>query len=152
MLRKVAGAFLVLGLALGALGAGVAASFTDNAHADMSITVGTFDIVLTSAQGQVSNDGDTVTYGAPTIDRSGPDSALFKFTIHNQGSMAAVIHISATAVPAPFHDYLVAHPVANFMLDAGDSQEITAGLTWTELGMSDLSDTYSITYTIAASA
>ena len=151
-LRKAAGLLLALGLTLGALGAGVAASFTDSTHADMAITVGTFDSTLSSAQGQVSADGDTVTYAAPTIDRSLADAALFTFTIHNNGTMAAAIHVSATAVPAPFHDYLGAHPVADFSLAAGGSREITAGLTWTELGMSDLGDTISITYTVIGSA
>lgn len=118
-LRKAAGLLLALGLTLGLLGAGVSASFTDSAHADMAISVGTFDITLTSALGQVSADGDTVTYAAPTIARSDADSALFTFTVHNGGTMAAAIHVSATAVPTPFHDYLVSHPVADFSLPAG---------------------------------
>ena len=118
----------------------------------MAISVGTFDITLTSALGQVSADGDTVTYAAPTIARSDADSALFTFTVHNGGTMAAAIHVSATAVPTPFHDYLVSHPVADFSLPAGGSREITAGLTWTELGMADLGDTISITYTVVATA
>jgi predicted ribosomally synthesized peptide with SipW-like signal peptide len=62
-IRKWAAALAVTALALGLIGAGVAATFTDDATASQTATVGVMDIQLDSstAGATLSTDGDTLT-------------------------------------------------------------------------------------------
>jgi predicted ribosomally synthesized peptide with SipW-like signal peptide len=153
-LRKLAGLLVAFGLMLGLIGAGVSAQFTDNATAQMSVRVGTFDITLSSTQGTVSCplntfDSCTVTYTAPEIQSSAPASAPFSFTVTSNGTIPANITVSAVVTGGgPFSDSLGA--VAPFQLTNGQSHVFSGGLSWTELGMSDLGTTHSVTYTILA--
>ncbi len=157
-LRKIAGLLAAFGLTLGLIGAGVSATFTDGATAQMSVHVGTFNIDVTSEQGAVTctpgqpgqetGAACTITYNAAEIQSSVASSASFVFTVTSTGTIPALIHVTATTPPAPFTDVLGA--VADFTLNQGESHTFNAGLGWPELFNGDLGDSASITYTILA--
>jgi hypothetical protein len=151
-LRKIASLLVAFGLVLGLFGAGISAQFTDQATAGMTIQVGTFDISVTSAQGTVSCPAGlnvcTVSYTASTIQSSAAGTSPFVFTVTSNGSIPALIHVTATSPATPFADVLV--PVADFTLNNGGSHVFNAGLSWPELINGNLGMSTSITYTILA--
>jgi hypothetical protein len=155
-MRKIAAFLVTIGLALGLMGAGISATFSDGATAQMTVRVGSFNIDVSSAQGVVAcSPGPapavcTVTYDAGTILSSAAGSMPFNFTVTSTGTIPAVIHVTATTPEAPFTDMLGG--VADFTLNQGESHVFNAGLSWPELFNPQLGMTASITYTIAASA
>ncbi len=146
--RKFATLLATAGLSLTLIGAGLGATFTDSATAGVTVQVGTFNIDITSAQGTVV--GNTVTFAVPTIQSSAAGSAPFAFTVTSTGSIPALIHVTTTGPAAPFVDML--GPVADFTLTEGESHVFNGGLDWPELFNGQLGQSYSVTYTIEASA
>jgi hypothetical protein len=138
-------------LALGLVGTGIQASFTDRATTSESVSVGTFGIEVSATQqgAVVSPDKHSVTFTVPTIMASAASSAPFQFTVKSTGSIPALIHVTQTAPLAPFTS-LLANPVADVTLDQNETQVYDAGLSWPELTNADLGKTTSITYTIDA--
>jgi predicted ribosomally synthesized peptide with SipW-like signal peptide len=147
-LRKIAGLAAAFSLAIGMVGSGVSAAFTDQVTATQNITVGTFGCSISSDTGTV--DGKTLTYNAPEIQSSAPGSSPFSFTVTNTGAITAVLQFSETALAAPFSSIL-ATPVAPVTLAGGASTTYNAGIAWPELGMADLGKHPSITYTVSCS-
>jgi len=149
-LRKAAGLLVAAGLAVGLIGAGVSAQFTDSAVATTTIHVGTFNIdISSSAPGVVQVDGTSVTYTCPDIQSSAAGSCSFPFTLTNTGSIPATIAISATVPASPFTAVAIG-PVAP--IAGGAHVDLSGGLQWTELFNANLNQTVSVTYTISASA
>ena len=149
------------GAALALIGTGVASSFTDSATASENISVGTLGLQITSptAGAVVTNTGTlpgatvhTVTYTAPTIELSAPGSAPLDFTITNTGTMAFTFSISSSDNMKDGFLDILGSP-GPFTLAPGVSQSFNAGLQWYgELTNASLGNTYSITYTITATA
>ncbi len=152
-MRKIATLLVALGLTLGLLGAGISATFTDNASATMTVQVGTFDISLASSQGTVDCPAGlgvcTVTYTAPDIMSSTAANAPLTFTVTSNGTIPAKIHVTATTPAAPFTDML--GPVADFTLGQNESHVFNGGIAWPELFNAQLGMSTSVTYTVAAS-
>ena len=145
-MRKIAALLVALGLTLGLLGAGISATFTDTATAEVGVQVGTFGISISSAQGTVT--GSSVYYDAGFIQSSVAGSRAFTFTITNDESIPATISIVATVTgPAAFS--AVAPPVS-FTLAQGESHVVTGGIQWDELFNPDLGQNASVSYAITA--
>jgi len=153
--RKFAGILMVSGLVLGLIGSGVGASFSDSTTAKLSISVGTFGIVINSTTPNAvvtptAPNGASVTYTCPDIESSAAGNCPLAFTITSTGTMPANITVAATAVAAPFADMLA--PVAPYVLAGGGHTDFAGGISWGVLGMTDLGQSVSITYTITATA
>jgi hypothetical protein len=155
-MRRFTASLATFALVLGLFGAGISATFSDSATAQMTVHVGTFNIDMTSAQGVVAcSPGPapavcTVTYDAGTILSSAAGSKPFAFTVTSTGSIPALIQVAASSPAAPFADLLA--PTADFTLNQGESHVFNAGLSWSELSNAQLGMDVSITYTITASA
>ena len=154
-LRKVASVLVGLGLVIGLMGAGVGASFTDQATAAASITVGTLHITVTSTASGCVTTGNSVACTLPAINASAAGSAAFPFTVNNTGTIDAHITITSAIVAAPvggtaFTDALA--PVTGFALAHGASAPFAGGLSWAELVSGNEAQTITITYTIVATA
>ena len=147
-LRKIAGLAAAFSLAIGMIGSGVSAAFTDQVTAVQNVNVGTFACSISSDNGTV--DGKTLTYNAPAITSSAAGSSPFSFTVTNTGAITAVLQFSQTALAAPFSSILAA-PVAPVTLVGGASTTYNAGIWWPELTMADLGKHPSITYTVSCS-
>ena len=149
-LRKVASVLVGLGLVIGLMGAGIGASFTDTATATANIHVGTFNIDISStAPGVVTVDGTSVTYTCPTIQSSAAGSCAFPFTVTSTGSIPATVTVAVTTAPAsPFVDLLGSQ--APVTLNQGQAHTYAGGVSWPELGNSNLGAATSITYTVSA--
>jgi predicted ribosomally synthesized peptide with SipW-like signal peptide len=145
-IRKIAGLAAAFSLAVGMVGSGVSAAFTDQVTAVQNLNVGTFGCAISSDTGTV--DGKTLTYNAPEITGSAAGSSPFSFTVTNTGVITAVLQFSETALAAPFSSIL-ATPVAPVTLAGGASTTYNAGIAWTELSMADLGKHASITYTVS---
>jgi hypothetical protein len=143
---------MAFGLTVGLIGAGVGANFTDSATAVANISVGTFNVdVSTTVTGCTVVDGTSVTCTLPTIQSSVAGTAAFPFTITSTGSIPANITVAVTTAPAaPFTDALGV--VTPFTLTQGQSHLFNGGLSWPELVNAQLGMSTSITYTISATA
>jgi hypothetical protein len=146
-IRKIVGLFAGFALAVGLIGAGVGAQFTDSVTAKENITVGTFACqIIQPSSGTIAADGKSVEYNAPPILSSAPGSDPFSFTVENTGSIPQVLTVSSSAVSAPFSAMLA--PVVPVTLTTGQTQLYNVGLQWTELDNSWLGKSGSITYTV----
>jgi predicted ribosomally synthesized peptide with SipW-like signal peptide len=144
-LRKIAGLAAAFSLAVGMIGTGVSAAFTDQVSAVQNINVGTFGCSITSALGSVS--GKTVTYTAPDIMSSAAGTSPFTFNVASTGTIPVVLHVSQNGVASPFSDMLGAQtPVT--LTGVGANHDYAAGLQWTELTNANLNQHVSITYTV----
>jgi predicted ribosomally synthesized peptide with SipW-like signal peptide len=145
----------MMAVAVGLIGWGVSAQFTDSAHASATIAVGTFGINISSTTpgAVVSNSNHTVTYTAPTIQSSAAGSAGLSFTVTTTGSMPAHVVVSSDggspALTAPWSD-LFANPGPKDIAGNGGSLTYTGGIGWSELGNADLGSSRSVTYTVTA--
>jgi predicted ribosomally synthesized peptide with SipW-like signal peptide len=144
-LRKIAGLAAAFSLAVGMIGSGVSAAFTDQVKAIQNIHVGTFSCGITSEFGTVS--GKTLTYSPTDIASSAAGHSAFSFTVTNTGSISAALQISETALAAPFSSML-ATPVAPVILAGGANTTYNAGIQWPELTNVDQGKSASITYTV----
>ncbi len=153
-LRKVAGLLMAFGLAVGLIGAGVGASFTDSATAVANINVGTFGISIdsTTPNAVVSNANHTVTCPTVSIMSSAAATAPCEFTVTSTGTINPTITITATT-PASLGTNAVTSLLAiptPFVLTT--PQSFNGGLSWGVLDNTALGQSSSITYTISASA
>jgi predicted ribosomally synthesized peptide with SipW-like signal peptide len=151
-LRKLAGLAAGFALAVGLIGAGVSASFTDSVKAQENINVGTFQckIVAATPSGAsdgIAVDGKSVTYTAPTIESSAPGSAPFSFTVQNTGSIADVLTVATSPVSAPWS--IINAPFVPVPLAAGASHVYNTGVSWTELDNSNLGQSGTVTWTVS---
>jgi len=144
-LRKIVGLLAGFALAVGLIGAGVGAQFTDSVTAQQNIHVGTFSCDITSANGNVS--GKTLTYNAPPITSSAAGNSAFTFTVTNTGTISAALQISETALAAPFSSMLTM-PVAPVVLAGGNATTYNAGIQWAALSNANRGESVSITYTV----
>jgi predicted ribosomally synthesized peptide with SipW-like signal peptide len=152
--KKIAGLFAGFALAVGLIGAGVSASFTDSVTAQQNINVGTFSCGITTAStgatfGAVDALGyaHSVSYTAPTIMSSAPGNAPFSFTVKNTGSIPDVLTVATSAVSAPWS--IIGAPFAPVALAAGDSHPYNTGVSWTELGNGNLGASGTVTWTVS---
>ena len=152
-LKKVVGLLAGFALAVGLIGAGVGAVFTDSVTAKENINVGTFQckiVAATPSAASLSADGKSLTYTAPTIMSSAAGSIPFGFTVRNRGTMPMVLTVEMTALAAPFSSILV-DPVAPVTLGTTNpsyQKVYAAGIQWTELGNANIGQAVSITYTV----
>ena len=148
-LRKVAGLLAASGLVIGLMGNGVGAQFTASVTGQQNINVGTFGCQIVAGDGYVVS-GSTITYNAPTILSSVASNSPFHFVVKNTGTIPMWMNITAGPVSGtnagPFSTLPLSAAVA---VGAGATQGFDAGLQWTELDNSNLSQPYSIVYTVA---
>ncbi|MDP9467685.1 MAG: hypothetical protein M3P32_02935 [Chloroflexota bacterium] len=147
-MRKIATLLVALGLTLGLLGAGISATFTDSATGTTTVSVGTFNIDLSSSTPGAVVTGGNISLTFPTIQSSAAGSAPLVFTVTSTGSIPALIHVTATTPVAPFTDRLGS--VADFTLTQGQTHVFDAGLSWPELFNGDLGTSAAVTYTVSA--
>lgn len=150
-LRKIAGLFAGFALAVGLIGVGVNASFTDSVTAQENINVGTFqckivDATPLAASDGIALDGKSVTYTAPPIQSSVAGSAPFSFTVKNTGSIDSVLTVSTSPVSAPWS--IINEPFTAVPLAAGGTHVYNTGVKWTELNNSNLGQTGTVTWTV----
>lgn len=157
-LRKIAGLLAAFGLALGLIGGGVGAAFTDTATAAQSITVATLSCQISAASGPGSFSGigsHTLSYTAPLITAS-TGSAPFSFTVQNNGGIPEAVSVSAgpiselpSYVVGPFSAPAPVPTGATVLANNGDTVAYTAGLSWAGLTNADMGQTVSVTYTVS---
>jgi hypothetical protein len=154
-LRRAAGLLAVSGLLVGLLGSGVGASFLDAVTGTENINVGSFQCIITgSTQGTVSGDNKSVTYTAPTITSSAPDSAPFDFTVKNDGTIPMALSVSGPVWGGNLDGSFsgIAPTVApSAILAPGASATVSTGIQWTALDSNDLGDSGSATWTVSCS-
>jgi len=152
-LRKIIGLLAGFALAVGLIGAGVGAQFTDSVTAQQNISVGTFSCTIASVSGVgvTQVDAHTLTYAAPEIDSSAAGSDPVSFTVTNTGSITQVQTItSAWAGNLPLTEFSNLLPAtAPQTVVGGNSYTYSGGIAWTVLGSGDLGKSGSITYTVA---
>jgi hypothetical protein len=93
--RKVATTLGVAGLALGLLGAGVGATYTDSATAAQNISVGTFSCRVSATDPHAVVSGNSVTINLPPILSSASSNYLMDVTVTNTGTIPQIVHWSA---------------------------------------------------------
>jgi predicted ribosomally synthesized peptide with SipW-like signal peptide len=154
-LRKIVGLLAGFALAVGLIGVGVSASFTDSVTAKENINVGTFSCGITDATagatlGAVGANGyaHSVTYTAPKIMSSDASSAPFSFTVLNVGSIPDVLTVATSPVlSTPWS--IIGAPFAPVALAAGASHPYNTGVSWTELGSGELDGHFTVTWTVS---
>jgi len=151
-LRKIAGLLLAGSLSLALIGGGVAATWSvSGGTAAETVNVGIMACTITDATPGASGIGTpTVTYTAPLITKSAPDSAPFWFIVSNTGNVplkaSAVGVVVASPALAPFSDIGVT-PGATTLTNYGDWVKFNAGLSWTDL-TGFMGATATVTYTV----
>ena len=147
-LRKLAGLAAGFALAVGLIGAGVSASFTDSVTAKENINVGTFQCkIVDPSMGNLSADGKSLVYTAPTIMSSAAGSAPMTFTVQNTGSIADVLTVATSPVSGPWS--IINAPFAPVSLAAGGTHLYSTGVSWTELDNSNLGQSGTFTWTVS---
>jgi hypothetical protein len=153
-LKKVVGLLAGFALAVGLIGAGVGAVFTDSVTANENINVGTFSCGITTATtgatyGAIDALGyaHSVSYTAPTIMSSAAGTAPFFFTVKNTGSIADVLTVATSGVSSPWS--IINAPFTAVPLAAGASTTYNTGVQWTELNNSNLGQTGTATWTVS---
>jgi len=149
-LRKASVLLIVAGLAVGLIGPGISATFTDAVSAEQHINVGTFGCNISHATNGavISADHKSVAYNAPDIMSSAPGSAPFTFTVSSTGSIPVVLQVTQTTPAAPFTSIL-GSPVADVVLNQGGTHDYAAGLQWPELTNTTLGMAVSISYSVS---
>jgi hypothetical protein len=148
-IRKIAGLAAGFALAVGLIGNGVSAQWSNQVTAQENITVGSFGCAIVDWTGGSSLTGQaSVTFTAPPINISDAGAAPFSFTVKNTGTVAQVLTVSSlmTGLPAPFSDSLGAQsPV---VLAGSVSHTYNGGLSWTDLTNYPNGATGNIKYTV----
>ena len=149
------------GAALALIGTGVASSFTDSATASENISVGTLGITITSStpmrrwstqeRSRVSRFTPSPTLRRPSSS-SAPGSAHLQFTVNNTGTMDVTVSVSSSDQMQDGFTDVLGSP-QGIPIAAGGHHDFDAGLQWLSgLTNASLGKTYSITYTITATA
>jgi hypothetical protein len=152
-IRKIAGLAAGFTLAVGLIGNGVSAQWTNQVTAQENIHVGSFGCAIVNWTGAGTNPTaqQSVTFDAPAINSSAAGTAPFSFTVKNTGTVAQVLTVSSqiTSLPTQFSDMLGAQsPV---FLAGNAAQVYNGGLSWTDLSSYTDSATGNIKYTVACS-
>ncbi|MDQ2961058.1 MAG: CalY family protein [Candidatus Dormibacteraeota bacterium] len=164
-LRQTAGLVAAGATVLALIGVGVGAVFSDSATATANISVGTFEIQITSSlsntdpthtvavnTGNIStgNSVHTLTYTCPVIMASAASATgcVVPFTVTSTGSIPANVTVAASTVSAPFSNLFV-NP-GQVTLASGDHRDYSGGLAWTELSSANAGQTITVTYTVTA--
>lgn len=146
-LKKSVGLLAAFALAVGLIGAGVGAQFTDFITANENIDVGTFQCkIVDPSMGDLSPDGKTLTYTAPTIESSAAGSAPFTFTVKNTGSIAQVLTVATSPVSGPWS--IINAPFVPVALAAGGTHLFDTGVAWTQLDNSNIGQSGTFTWTV----
>ena len=174
-MRRLAALFVIAALAIGALGAGVGASYLDSATAVQHINVGTFQcqVSSTDTRAVIAPDGHTVTFTLPPIMSSTAGSSFVQdLTVSNTGSMAMLVHwtfayagtvqwqpANSDPTKGSFTFYQgtgsvgsATNMATDFVLAPGTGRTYGAGgygvgFGWTTLGNGDFGDTAQVTAT-----
>ena len=150
--RKIAVLLAAGGIAVGLIGGGVGAQFTDSVTAAQNIQVGTFGCAISDGGGgklgafDVNNNAHSVTYDPYTITSSAPGGEAFHFTVKNTGSIAGVLTVAAPSVSAPFS--IIGDPFATVSLAANATHLYNTGVQWGALDNSNLNQSASLTWTV----
>ena len=147
-LRKIAVLLAAGGLAVGLIGGGVGAQFTDSVQAIQHISVGTFSCVISDGGGGVlSNNNKTVTFSAFNITSSAAGTDPIHFTVQNTGSIGDVLTVSTTPVQNPPFS-IIGMPFAPVPLAPGATHLYNTGIQWTTLDNSNLGQQGDVTWTV----
>lgn len=149
--RKIASITAAVAVVLAMIGAGVYASWSENATASQNLEVGTFSMKIVAATdgAVIATDGKSVTYAVPEIRDSAAATAPFSFTVQSFGEIPIRVDANETTAPAaPFYGLPVV-PDGDTVLHEGEQVVFTAGIGWPELGWDELGDSTSVTYAIS---
>ncbi len=147
-LRKIAVLLAAGGLAVGLIGGGVGAVFTDQVQAIQHISVGTFSCVISDGGGGVlSNNNKTVTFSTFNITSSAAGSDPIAFTVKNTGSIGDVLTVSTTPVQNPPFS-IIGMPFAAVPLAPGATHTYNTGVKWTALDNTNLGQQGDVTWTV----
>ena len=149
--RKIVGLLAGFALAVGLIGAGVSAQFTDQVKAIQNIQVGTFGCAISSTNSGASL-GDYVAGHAHSVSistdvESSTGSAPFDFTVTSIGSIPVAVSVVQPTVTAPWSNLLV-DPGTQYLPTSGANYTYHAGVAWTGLTDSSLGTTGSVTWTV----
>jgi predicted ribosomally synthesized peptide with SipW-like signal peptide len=155
-LRKVAGLLGAFGLAIGLVGGGVSAAWTDQVTAVEKVTVGNFTCQISAAtpaspttpRPVIATDRKSVTFTTATIMSSAAGSIPFGFTVRNYGTIPMVLTVEMTPLVAPWSSILVDPVPPSATINANGTKVYAAGIKWTELGNANIGQSVSITYTV----
>lgn len=150
--RKGAALIATAGLSLMLVGAGLSATFTDSGVVSQTVTVGTFQIELSTADttAVISPQKDSITFTAPAILSSAPASRPIAFTVKNVGSIPVTLHVVGVVAGPEKFTAINGTPADVVGLQMNATADYAGGLQWTELVNDDLNRTVSVTYTISA--
>jgi hypothetical protein len=150
----------LFGLAVGLIGTGVGASFTDSATAALNINVGTFSCQVSSTDPHAVASGNSVTINLPDITSSASgNDFVTDVTVKNTGSMPQIVHWTEatggtiTWQPVGRMGYGAGtngDPLStDLTLTPGASHTYTGGIgfMWAELTNADFGKSASVTYT-----
>jgi hypothetical protein len=146
-LRRIAGLVICGGLAVGLIGSGVGAQFTDGVKADGSISIGSFSCLITSASpgATVAFDGKSVSY--PVVVDHSTGTAPVSFTVKNMGSINAVLAVTAPTV-GPGWSVINAPLPAAVPVAAGSDVTYSTGVAWSDLGNGSLNWSGTVEWTV----
>ena len=153
-LRKTVGLLAGFALAVGLIGAGVSASFTDSVSAVQHINVGTFGCAISSTSpgaslgAYVNGYAHSVSYSTAITSSTG--TAPFNFTVTSTGTIPVQVTVTQPALSAPWSSLLVDPGPQNLTAagNAGDSYLYNAGIAWAGLTNADLGTSGAATWTV----
>jgi hypothetical protein len=149
-LRKIAGLLITGGLAVGLIGSGVGAQFTDGVKADGNITIGNFACAITAATPltatllPAAGPYKSVTY--PVVVTSSTGTAPLTFTVQNTGDIDATLTVTPPTVGS---GWSVLGSFAPLTLAHGASTTISTGVSWSDLGNDSLNYTGTVEWTVS---
>jgi hypothetical protein len=138
------------GTALGLVGMGVGAAFTDSSTVKEALQFGSFGCTIstTTTGATISPNGKAITYLPAAVMSSAAGSSPLAFTVASTGSIPINVHVTQNTPVAPFSSILpnIADVTLNTVVT---SNLYAAGLQWPELFPVDLTKHVSVTYTVA---
>jgi hypothetical protein len=153
-LRKIVGLLAGFALAVGLIGAGVSAQFTDQVKAIQNIQVGTFGCAISSTStdaslgNYVKGYAHSVSYTTNVTSSTG--TAPFNFKVTSTGTIPVQVTVAQPALPTLWSSLLTDPGPQDLTAagNAGDSYTYNAGVAWAGLGNDYIGWSGSFTWTV----
>jgi hypothetical protein len=147
-IRKLAGLAVGFALAVGLVGSGVSAVFTDSVSAAQKINIAAFSCAITAENGNSIAATHSISYTVPTIVHSAAGSAPFTFTVTNTGDVAMDLAVVAPAAAAPFAITNLTWSSSELNVAPTNSRVASTGVSWTDLSNYAGTGPYTFTWTV----
>jgi predicted ribosomally synthesized peptide with SipW-like signal peptide len=147
-IRKIAGLAAGFALAVGLIGSGVSAVFTDQVTAQQNISIASFQCAITAQNGVAITPTHSISYTVPTIVHSAPGSAPFNFTVTNTGGVAMDLAVVAATPYTPFAITPLTWSSSNLNVAPGGSSVASTGVSWGDLTGYAGTGPYTFTWTV----